>query len=311
VIRQALPAAALALGLCAGPVLGQQSVAQCTAMVEGVQALGDMPLTVQEFTTEGEWCVATDLRAGPQDTEGGFALAVKRFAWRGTGLESLAEGLPPRALDLDVRGLHMLPQTGDPLLSWMLAAQARANGTDGTLSVRWDSLTGQISLTALEIDFPGDNAVSATATLTGADLSSQDAIVASLGRMAVTQMTLSVTTHGLFESFLLFPLAQVVLAGAEPQAEAEEVKRVARSFATDLPPSSFDAATIAALDHLVADLPNPAGRIVLTVTAPEGFGPARLMSVVAMGLERAGGIESVLDGVRVGVAYHAETEAPE
>jgi hypothetical protein len=161
------------------------------------------------------------------------------------------------------------------------------------------------------VDFPGDNAVSLTARIDGVDASSLGALETSAGSMAVTALDARVTTHGLFEGYLLMPLGNLLLAGAQdPGAELGRLVALGQGLADSLPDPPLDAPSRAALKALLGDLPHPSGTVALSLTADPGIGPARFAPVIGTGLpDFPSGLAPLLDGVRVTATY-TRSDAP-
>lgn len=296
-----------------GPAAAQQDPALCTRIVDAVSAATGAEIPAASVTAEGADCVLTDLTI-PDDGSYGIALTVDRLAWRGSDLAVLEDLLLPAEIDVVVQGLRIRPRTPDPVFRYLLAAQAGPYGIDATASLRWDSLTNVLRLIALDIDFPGDDALSLTATVTGADLSSHAAMQTSLGNAVLTQMSLDVTMQGLFERYLLIPLGQRLLKGSTtPEQSVAGLKATATDLIAALPDEAAGAESREALTRLVADLPNPRGRVMLSVDAPEGLG-ARTGLAFAVGWP-TGSIEDlaaligrVVAPARIAIGYRQEPE---
>ncbi|MEZ5778380.1 MAG: hypothetical protein R3E44_08465 [Paracoccaceae bacterium] len=321
--QRALPdfkmiAVILGLGL-SGPVDAQTTARMtegvCSASWAAFAALADMPAEAEgglkpEVTPQG-WCRVEGLRyerAGPVTTE------ARRFEWRGAGLDRfIGQRLPPTALEVRIDDIRVIPAPGDVVMDYLFRAQSQHNGIDLAGSAHWDAGARRLVLDGLTIDFPGDNELSASFAIEKVDLSSASAMQMSAGTMALSDLTLDITSHGLFENYVLFPFGPVVLeSGGDPEAQVAELKKEARAVIAGLPESSFPAPTRAALGELVADMPNPAGRLHLHIAAPQGFGAARLTRFALTGLpQTVAEVTPIFDGVTVEARYLRSREAVE
>jgi hypothetical protein len=118
--------------------------------------------------------------------------------------------------------------------------------------------------------------VQASAVLTGVDLSSTGAMQMSATSFALTEFDTQVTTHGLFEWYILMALGTMVLPSeGDIDAAAEGLRADLAAVLDDLPGTSFSDASKAALRELIAELPNPSGDLTLELRAEPGIGPAR------------------------------------
>jgi hypothetical protein len=68
------------------------------------------------------------------------------------------------------------------------------------------------------------------------------------------------------------------------QAEVDALRNAALGGIAQLPEAAVPADSKDALSALVAELPNPSGRLVVAFRAEEGFGPARLAPFAINGL---------------------------
>lgn len=305
VLALVLAAPAAAEGL-AGPDLCPAVWGQVSA---GLSALGQV--SAGSVRQDGDWCLA---EAPVLDLEGPYLpdWHVDRLRFRGSALGWIADGSTrPEDLEIGVEGLRLVVQTGDARMDWLFAAQSRPNRIDATVALAWDPAARVLRLEGLSLDFPGENLVEASATVTGVDLSSEGAMQMSATSFALTEADLAVSMHGLFEWYVLMALGPVVLP---PEGDMEAAARRLRSDLTavigQLPEASFPEESKAAMAALVADLPNPSGELTLAVRAEPGFGPARVVGYAVNGVPQSVAEAAPLfQGVTVDVGW-TQSDAP-
>ena len=122
---------------------------------------------------------------------------------------------------------------------------------------------------------------------------------------ALTGFDARITTHGLFEWYLLMAFGPMVLPNeGDMDAAFAGMQADAKALVLDLPGTSFPDATKAALSALIEEMPNPSGEMSIGLRAEPGIGPVRLapwvMSGVPDTLAEAAGI---LEGVTVDVGW--------
>jgi hypothetical protein len=286
VIRAGLLALLMATPAGAEGLVGQ---ALCTAAWQELS--GDLGafggVSTGAVVQEGDWCVA----AGPVlDNPGQYLpdLHIDRLKFRGSALGWIADGASqPEGLEVVVDGLRLVVQTGNAQMDWLFAAQSRPNAIDAELSLAWDPSAKTVRLEGLSIDFPGENLVEASATVTGVDLSSDGAMQMSLTSFELTKFDARITTHGLFEWYVLMPLAASVLPNdGNIDAAAEAVQADLLALIGGLPATSVSDDSKAALGALVEELPNPSGDLVLSLRAEPGIGPRRFGGFVVAGVPK-------------------------
>lgn len=274
-IRPALLTVLLAGPAGAEGLVGQALCAAAWGKVSGlVGTLGEV--TAAGVTQDGDWCVA---ETPVVDIYGQYVpdWHLDRLRFRGAALGWIAEGAgQPEGLEIAVEGLRLVVQTGNPQMDWLFAAQARPNGIDGEASLAWDPVAKVLRLEGLSLDFPGDNLVQASVTVTGVDLSSSGAMEMSLASFALTELDARITTHGLFEWYALLSLGPVLMpTEGDMDAAAEGIRADLLAGVGDLPGTSFPEASKVALRALIGELPNPAGELTLVLRAEPGIGPVR------------------------------------
>lgn len=240
-------------------------------------ALADLGAVSGTVGQDGGWCVVD---GAVLNLDGQYLpdWHMDRLRFRGPALGWLVEGTgAPEGLEVAVEGLRPVIETGNAQFDWLYAAQARAHRIRAEAALSWEPDARVLRLEGLSIDFPGENLVEGSAVLTGVDLSSAGAMQKSLGSFALTRADLRVVTHGLFEGYLLMPLGSALLPAEGDMPAAAEGVRVGLAAALDsVPEANLSKAGKAALGTLIAELPNPAGTLVLSLRAEPGIGPVRL-----------------------------------
>ena len=259
----------LGLALLPGAAAAQDA---CVGVWERLVAATEGALAGEPRPGADGWCQAWDLRLGGADAV--VAYGADSLRWRGEGLDRVAAGTGwPTALEVEVEGLRPVQRTGSATLDWLLAVQNAPWGIDGRLAAEWDAPARTLRVAELSADFPGRSALRAGATLAGVDLSTPGAAQTSLGSAALTALEAEVVADGLFESYLLLPLGELVLGDAsDPRAAFKAAQGRAIEEAARLPASIFAGDTPAELAELVRDLPHPLGTLRLSLAAPGGAG---------------------------------------
>jgi hypothetical protein len=308
VIRPAFLALALAGPAGAEGLAGQALCAAAWAKIgDGLGALG--LVTATSVAQEGDWCV---VEAPVLDLQGQYVpdWHMDRLRVRGTALGWIADGSTlPEGLEVAVDGLRLVVQTGDAQMDWLFAAQSRPNAIHAEATLSWDAGAGVLRLEGLTVDFPGENAVQASALVRGVDLSSTGGMQMSVTSFALTEADLRITTHGLFEWYALAALAPMLLpTEGDMDAAAEAIRADLLAGVSDLPEASFSADSKAALRALVGELPNPSGDLTVALRSEAGLGPARLGGYAMTGVPGTmAEAAPLLQGVTVDVGWtHAD-----
>jgi len=310
VIRAGLLALALAGPVGAEGLAGQALCAAAWEKLEG--GLGTLGrVTAASVAQEGDWCV---VEAPVLDLQGRYLpdWHMDRLRVRGTALGWIADGSTlPEGLEVVVDGLRLVVETGNQQTDWLFAAQSRPNAIYAEAALSWDAGAGVLRLEGLTVDFPGENAVQASALVRGVDLSSTGAMQMSVTSFALTEADLRVTTHGLFEWYLLMALAPMLLPPeGDMDAAAEAIRADLLAGVNDLPEASFSGASKAALQALVGELPNPSGDLTVALRSEAGIGPQRLGGYAMTGVpETLAEAALLLQGVTVDVGW-THSDAP-
>ncbi len=276
-------------------------ISEVTAALGEVMSLG--------VSRDGDWCV---VESPVLDLPGQYMpdWHLDRLRFRGSALGWIANGATlPEGLEVVAEGLRLVVQTGNPQMDWLFAAQARPNAIRADASLAWDAAARELRLEGLSIDFPGENLVELSAVVAGVDLSSTGAMQMSATSFAVTEADLAVTTHGLFEWYLLMALGPSVLpTEGDMEAAAAGLRAAMRTAVADLPGASFSDASKAALGVLIGELPNPSGDLVVSLRSEAGVGPSRLMPWAMTGVPKTlAEAAGVLHGVTVEIGWtHAD-----
>lgn len=214
----------------------------------------------------------------------------------------------PDRLEIAVEGLSFQLRTGMADMDYIYAAQARANPTHVAVALSWQAEARQLVLERLDVDMPGDNAISLTAVVEGVDLSGDAAMQQSLTTAALRAADLSVRTHGFFEAYLLPNLGNGLLPlDADVEAEVARLKAEATAAVTALPEAQFPGGSRAALAALIAEVPNPAGTLTLAFRADPAFGATRFAGFADQSLPATlAAAAPLLDGVTVEIGWTHE-----
>ncbi len=291
----------LALALLALSVLPAQ--ADCRAEWE---RLGEL-LVDNRIVTSAPRGVALTTQDGCRVTApslpdaGNMSVKAREMVWSGEGMARFSDdGLPPIALDLELTGMRFIPRLGDRRMSYLMEIQGFGEGIDLTLRARWDADAQRLNLSTLRLDFPGEDSLSFSATVEGVDLSDRAAMQMSAGRFAITRTVTVIRSERLFQEVLLMPLGMALLdPEGDPEAQVEKLKADALEVIADLPEASLPPDSRAALERLIADMPEPSGVLSVVMTADPGLGAARGMRLAA----DPDNLDAVLDGVVYDIDY--------
>lgn|GEM_PF-1823800 len=276
----------LGLALLAAPAQAQMN-GDCQALLDRTVAQ-TQGLSARYSGTEGEWCVYRNLRLKTPSNDPDFAADSLRLR-ANAPLWAVLMGEPANGDGYDaavkIEGLRFFAKTGMANYDYLFQLQSMSDQTAVDLALMWDASAKELRLTRLEVDFPGDNALSATARIGNVDLSSDGAAQMAVTGFAVQEATLGVTSNGLFESVFLLPMGMMLMPQeGDMTVAAEAVRAQGLAGVAALPDTAFSTQTKAALSQLIAEMPNPAGTLALKFQANGGFGPARLTSFALFGV---------------------------
>jgi hypothetical protein len=299
--------------VAAASFMAQSAVAQtmteadCTALWKNTTAV-NASLSTKTFGSlaiSDGWCRFEAVVIGSDETYSArFEIGVLSF--RGDGLNGLFElSEPPTSLDVKVENLVIAVTIDDPLMSYLMRAQAGSQGINADMSIDWDASTKVLSLRKFDVDFPGENAILATASIKGVDLGSLAEAKTNVMGFALTAFDGSITSNGLFEGYMLMPLGTALLGPDEPpEAQVAALKAEATAVIAKLPDATFAAGSKAALTAVVAQMPNPAGKLDFSIKSDVGVGPARFVGLfMSDGPSSIDDLAPIFDGVTVEVVF--------
>lgn len=283
--------------------------ADCSDTFSKLSTLLRLPPVAAPAPDADGWCRLTDLRLGGE-YQYAPVIDIGSLAWRQTGPVTLSGNTLtlPQNIDITLDGLRIGVVTGDPVMDWLMQAQRQPNPIAATLSLTTEGDT--VTLNSLAIDFPGDNALTLSATVRGLKTADTGALFQSLPQAQLMALDLAVTSNGLFETYALMPLGTALLSGTtDPGTQVAAAQTMLRARIAGLPDSLLDPAERDALGALVADLPNPTGTFTLTLDAPQGFGANRLAPMAIRGLGAVlADPAPLLDGIDIAVTYTPATD---
>ena len=308
-----LPAASLAL--TASDDEGCRADLAALQAVVGVSATGTEP---GEFLPDG----------GPVFRDGQCELPVLRIPlpsgsfrqeYRLAPIRWLAEWaddsrpMPPANLSLDIPDIRQrFDPDGeggvDPAFAYQMELISDINSFALHLDYSYASETGQFDLTKFSFGDDGDNRMTLSASLSGADLAGIFAAGPSgpppldkLATIRLNDATLTLGNGGFFETMTMGWLNLIQPAfGPTPKEAVEGVKLYARDQIAAMPETLIADDGRAALTALVDSLPHPLGTLTLRLDAPEGIVPGRFAMTAAL-VENPGwaSFEPLLDGARI------------
>ncbi|KAF0113667.1 MAG: hypothetical protein FD150_1957 [Rhodobacteraceae bacterium] len=283
-IKAGLLALVLAGPAVAEGLAGQALCAAVWAKVgEGLSGFGRV--SAASVGQDGDWCVA---EAPVLDLEGQYPpdWHMDKLRFRGSALGGIVDGLTlPEGLEVAVEGLRLVIETGNPQMDWLFAAQSHPNRIDAAAALSWESAERVLRLEGLSIDFPGENLVDLSARVIGVDLSSDGAMPMAAASFALTEADVRITTHGLFEWYLLMMLGPLVLPQeGDMDVAADAIRADLLALVGELPDTSFEADSKAAIVALIGELPNPSGELTVALRSEAGIGPTRLGGYAVTGV---------------------------
>lgn len=280
------------------PASAQMTEASCAVSWGMIGSATTMPAEATPVL-EGDSCVARDLEI----PAGRLRVLVDELRWQLEGLEALmVSGTLLDRVEISARGVYVLAATEMANFDYVLEAQARA-GEGISVDLLATHRAGAVTLDRLHVDFPGENAIDATLALTDVDPRAPEQAVIRAAR-------LEVETHGLFETYALMPLANLLIGLADdPEVAVARAQADAIAAIEALPEPLFQQPSRAALTMLVRDMPNPAGRVVLDLQAEDGLPVAQLVEDAGLlGRLPVSDPVQALAGARVQITYDRSGE---
>ncbi|MCU0802404.1 MAG: hypothetical protein MUD11_11625 [Rhodobacteraceae bacterium] len=284
---------------------------QCNALLQAVPpalaAIDVDTAPIPSATAAAGWCEIDSWEYRPDAAYApGFRVATLRF--RGDGLPDALSGAPPSRLEVQARDMLVRVYTEDPAMNYLMDVQGAQAGIDLDLVLTYDAGARRLVMERLALDFPGDNAINLSAELVRLDLTSAAGLQLSVGQAGITRLNLDISSHGLFENYVVLPLGLPLLNMAgpgEPEAVVAGLIADARGTIAALPDTLMDANSRAALDLLLADMPHPWGKLTLDIAVPAGFGAPRFMGFAMTGVPfTLQGWMPVFDGVTFNATYN-------
>jgi hypothetical protein len=191
----------------------------------------------------------------------------------------------PRGIELNVVGLRSGVTTCDSVMDWVMAAQRGNIELSDSASMVDDSIANRLVVADLRIDFPHDNELTLTASLSRIDAADADKVIQSWPLARLGTLDLTANMQGLFETYALMSLGTAILGACEdPNVAVADLKAAADDSVAGLLDSVHDAPSHAAPRALVGDMPKAAGTIRLTVDAQGGLGTERLTPTLVGGV---------------------------
>ncbi len=260
---------------------------------------------------EGEWCVVDAVIIESEDNYSP-RFNIEQLRYRGAGMVGLFDwSVPPTSLDIEMDGLNFGVRVDEPVMDYLIAAQRHTSGTDVAVSMVWDAGSKTVALTKGTMDFPGENAISVTARAKNVDLGTKGRAQMAMLGFGVTEMDVSVTSNGLFESYFLMPIGAALLTqDTDPAAQVDALKMQAAAMIASLPDATFSADTKAAMNTVIGEFPNPAGKLDLILRSEAGVGPRSLAGYALLGVPTTiAALAPMFDGLTVGATYTPTAQA--
>lgn len=253
-----------------------------------------------EVTVDPEgWCAVSDAQVAVEEAQ---FVSIDSLRWRGSDLQRpVAEGLPPRALEIEGEGLKTRPVTGDPVFDYLFDLQIPDVVSRFAIVVRWDGVQDAVFVDEAMFEFYDDNSLAITARIDGVDLTDRGTIQASMGRAGLTAATVDVQFDGWFEQWIAIPLGSALLSrdGPPPEAQIDALKAQATDFLETMPTALLPQPSRLALATFINDLPTPRGRAQVRLDATAGIGAARGMTMMAHSGSFAEAVAAASDGVTI------------
>lgn len=270
----------------ATPATAQDRMTQteCADSLTSVAALSQLDVSQIPVTVDAQgWCEVADatIPAPSRNT-----VHIGSLKWRGSDMgRFVVDGLPPRAIDVEVRDFRILTETGDAVLDYLIALQSVDQALDAGLSLRWDGVQKAVILDRMFVDLYADNRIEATARIDGIDLTDRATINTSLGTAGLSNLIITSEFDGWFEAFVMMTLGSMFLydSDAPPEAQVATLKGHGIEIVQELPDDLMPATSRDALSAFIAALPTPRGTVRLQMSATTPIGAANLAPVLLTG----------------------------
>lgn len=193
--------------------------------------------------------------------------------WSGAG-----RVFPPSALSLRVEGFRQKFSAGPEMAEFAYMQNVIIGQQNGALQLefRSDPQARSLELTRLEITPNGTDRLVLSAKLTDINLpdiaGGPRVSISDLLRIGVTDIELSLTNRGFFQSMVGMWLQAVYpRMGETPEQAVEAAQTKARDFIATIPATLATDDSRAALTALIDSLPQPSGDLHLALHAPDGL----------------------------------------
>lgn len=297
-MTRAFLAAALILAAQTATAQDRMTSQTCTQSFDTVAALLDTSMTAPpvQLADDG-WCDIRDLKVAidPSTT-----VRIGSLRWRASDIARLiAEGLPPRSLELVGQDVGVVPDTGDAVFDYLLGLQMAQTQMSFGATVRWDGVQNAVLLDGAYLQFDDQNRIDMSARIEGINLTDTSTIQTSLGTMGLRDLTVKSEFVGWFEQYLAMTLGPMILtdAATPPDVQVLTLRRQAIEFMASLPPDFMPTPSDDALAEFIRALPTPRGSAQVQLSAQPPIGVARF-APLAFG-SSTGAVADVLDGVTV------------
>lgn len=270
--------ALLAAGLMALPAAAQTvpptTPADCAAGAELLRML----VPVEGAALTDGWCRLEGLEIGWAGSMVGYR--IDTLAWQAPGLaQAMADGPPPEWMALRLDGITRRFRTGNALIDYQFDVQARVPGSamDAELALRLAPALGMLVIERARLALPAGNLVELqldlAATPWNPAMPLTDALEAQ-GAVRLERVELALEMRGLFEYYVLPSLLEQVDDPDDPAGSIAALKAdltAALAAATRISPETREAA-----GRLLADLPNPHGRLTLRLRSDRSLDAAAI-----------------------------------
>lgn len=220
-------------------------------------------------TRDGDTCTLTVTEA----LMGNIVYRATEARWTLTGADALATGGFLSAAELTLTDLRFHAEIGDPSYDYVTRIQSDAAvPIQADMSLAYDA--GILTLNRFFIDFPDENAFEMSFTLSGVD-----PIALAAGApddLTFDALNMTLTSHGLFEAYALYPLSEALIPfdATDIPAEITRIKAEALAALADQPVTDSGSAALASL---IDDMPRPRGTLGITLITDDGL---RLMPIL-------------------------------
>lgn len=281
----------------------RMSQAQCVQSFDAVVALIGMPVNNTDAVLDADgWCLLTGLEF---DIDPNTGARIETLRWRASDIgRFINDGLPPRMIEVEGRGLGVVATTGDAVLDYLIQLQMRQSKMAFGTTARWDGVQNAVTIDTAYLAFNPTNRIDVTARIEGANLTDRASMQTSIGSVALRNLTFESTFDGWFESYAAMAVGQALLEDGEatPPAQVATLKRQATEYISELPASAMPPPSRAALGAFINALPTPRGTLQMQLSADPAIGAART-ALILREAPLTQTVETLLNGVNVLVTW--------